>query len=674
MQDIKLQFLQVVLCFLLCDSPDLLKVNSLEDSLAPLPGVVTLRMALQNAQSGDVIRFDETLDGRTIELSIVGEEHSILRAEVMEFTNNTSHLIGFFDRDYGASALYAQKDITLDASALQNGITLQWTGGKAIPARVLAVYGDLTLINVNITGGTNTSRDISEANSGQPWTLSRGCGVAVWGKATLINSKIYNNHCTGDFGESRDRGAFGGGVYANLVDIDSSIISGNSVIGAGAAGGGIYSVGGPGLVNAVSRIQRSSVTGNSVKGIFTYGGGVYSDGGSIGSRNLLEIVNSTIARNTAVPVPLPQYLGFLFNIGYWRGGGVYMSNGYLRILSSTIVENEVHGYPRTDDLGKPNLAGGVAATIGNAHAAEEMVIGQSIITGNTVTQLGENTSLPATYDHDIFSGSLIHFKSYGYNLIGAIDFSQILVPVGERNWWSLSRKHYPMPGDKDGVLLQEVINLDSTIVTSAEILSVGVQPQTSTVLYYHPKGSALDRIPPAYTFSHNYNDYGLIENGKDDFLEILLERIEFQYQATGFAASFTADFENYLATVDTDLDAEGLQPFTSDTGNPILTLDDTAWFGPAVSWPSEPENFAFIEFYHRLDNALHNLAVPVSGQHLLGEVEWNQLFPAGTLHENPDITIYHRKEIINGALQLTDQRYEPRPKELFGDSGAIEAP
>ena len=97
--------------------------------------------------------------------------------------------------------------------------------------------------------------------------------------------------------------------------------------------------------------------------------------------------------------------------GYWRGGGVYMSNGYLRIKASTIVENETYGVPRTDSLDRPNLAGGVAATIGNAHAVEDLMIGHSIVAGNTVHEVGGDT-----YDQDVFTGSLFYFISLGYNL------------------------------------------------------------------------------------------------------------------------------------------------------------------------------------------------------------------------------------------------------------------
>lgn len=124
-------------------------VNSLEDIAFPALGTVTLRSALANAEEGQTILFDESLDGGTIALSIVGDAHSILKGEVMgmreEPSGPVSYLVGYFDRDYGQSALYARKNVEIDASALSQGITLSWTGGDDNPARVLAVYGDLTM-------------------------------------------------------------------------------------------------------------------------------------------------------------------------------------------------------------------------------------------------------------------------------------------------------------------------------------------------------------------------------------------------------------------------------------------------------------------------------------------------------------------------------------------------
>ncbi|MGE0622058.1 MAG: hypothetical protein AB7I04_00550 [Pseudomonadales bacterium] len=651
-----------------------LVVDTLLDDGAAPAGSLTLRQAIGQAASGQPIRFDPSLDGGMIELTTVAEEHTVLKGEVMgirdEPSGPVSYLVGYLDRDYGRSALYARKDLVIDASALPSGITIAWMGGAADPARVLAVYGDLTLRKVSVTGGVNIAEDISTADpDDQPWTLARGGGIAVWGLARLIDCEIFDNHVQGDFDPSRDRGAFGGGVYANIVDIQRCVVSGNSVLGGGAAGGGVFSVGGADSSRTVSSISLSAVTGNRISGLFTYGGGVYSDGGGIGNRKTLEIRSSTIARNLVEPAPgLPP---FVLATGYWRGGGVYMSNGYLLLKAVTIVENEVHGVARTDSLGKPNLAGGVAATIGNAHAIEDMRIGHSLIAGNTVHEIGGTS-----YNQDVFTGSTFYFQSLGYNRFGVLDFSQMLVPVGEPGWASLSRRHYPQVGDEDGVGLDDLVNRASGLTRSARIQSAGVDAPESAVLSYEPWGLALDQVPTArYGVSEVLGDYSVSSGGIDSFLSILLDRIESTYGLPGFAATFTSAFESFLTSVDTDENTAGNQPYRSPAGDPILTLADTRWFGPAETWPREVANWPYIEFWHRLDQALTAEGIAGMGPALLNDDAWSSLFSSGVLVENPDIRMsIQRQTAFQVSLEPTDQLGVDRPASGRGDVGALELP
>ena len=165
--------------------PSEVMVNSLLDDASPPAGTVTLRSALAAAASGQAITFDQSLNGATIDLLIVGEEHTALIGEVMGFddVNNISYLVGYFVRDYGRSALFAEKDVVIDASNLPDGITLNWDG--ADPARVMAVSGNLTLTNVAITGGNSVfdlAADVGQhPDDNQTSTLARGAGIAVWG-------------------------------------------------------------------------------------------------------------------------------------------------------------------------------------------------------------------------------------------------------------------------------------------------------------------------------------------------------------------------------------------------------------------------------------------------------------------------------------------------------------
>ena len=87
--------------------PAAIVVNSLLDSAAPPTGTVTLRSALATAASGQAIEFDGTLNGGTIALSIVADEHTRLKGEVMgirdEPSGPVSYLVGWFDRDEAAA-------------------------------------------------------------------------------------------------------------------------------------------------------------------------------------------------------------------------------------------------------------------------------------------------------------------------------------------------------------------------------------------------------------------------------------------------------------------------------------------------------------------------------------------------------------------------------------------
>jgi len=662
-----------------------LVVNSLGDDASPAAGITTLRTALASAASGQRITFDPALDGGTIDLRLVGEEHTALTGEVMGFdeANNISYLVGYFVRDYGRSALYADKNVVIDASTLPNGITINWAGTDA--ARVLAVAGNLTLTNVAISGGNSVFAEAADVgqhpDDGQTSTLARGAGLAVWGIATLRDCAIYGNHAIGDDADtSRDGGAYGGGVYADTVVIDNCIVSGNSVYGGGAAGGGVFSVGGRDTGANVSSISQSAITENRISGLFAYGGGVYSDGGGIGSSTRIHIENSTIARNLVEPLALPPFLFDLLDLGYWRGGGLYMSNGYMQVQSSTIVENQVFGKPRTTELDKPNLAGGIAATIGNAHAVEDMLIGQSIVVGNTVHEIDGidpgGYTIGRIYPQDVFTGSVFEFRSLGYNRFGAIDFSQTLVPIGEPGWASISRKHYPQVNDLDGVAAGDVLG---KATLSGFIDASGVQADPFAVLHYEPAGQALDQLPAgSYDVREVLGelDGAQWEGTNPRFLPLVLERIQAVYGQPDFEGEFRAYFEAYLSDIDPD--TAGAQQYVNCNSVRIDTLEQAYWCGPAQTWPQHAYNHAYIEFWHHLDRALANELAAVNvdrlpdlGSARLHDSAWSSLFGLG--HSDfGDISVHLFENTLGVDPPAIDQLRNPRPRDLLGDIGAIE--
>ncbi|GAB4227431.1 MAG: hypothetical protein OHK0028_00080 [Deltaproteobacteria bacterium] len=612
-------------------APAVITVDSLVDADPPPSGSMTLRAAIRELRPGGTITFDPSLDNGTVSLSIVGSDNTVLKGETYD---NTMKFTGYAERNYGKSALFARKDLVIDASALPDGITLKWAGGDANPARVLAVYGDLTMRNVTVTSGISAAEPIGGA---QKFTLARGGGLAVWGTATLDRCTVGGNRCAGDtdFPPPRDRGAFGGGIYANAVVLTNCVVSGNSVTGYGAAGGGIYSVGGADGPGIDSSLSGCAVTGNRITGQYAYGGGVFTLGGGPDFLKSMTITNCTIARNVVEDHPgiaqsnLYQY--------YYRGGGVYLGGGTLTVDGCTIAENEVTGVPWMF-RGKPNMGGGgIAATIGDAHVVESITIRQSIVAGNTLNGSAE----------DLFTGSLLHFYSHGYNLLGRIDFRQILVPIPK--WWSLSRKHWPKTGDLDNVAASDVLDLPNA-ARHAWVRSAGTDNGEAAILWYPPKGIARDRIPAGGYMVDNIvlAQYQVASGSKDDFLPRLLDRLSTgEYGAilgSGFGAAYRAAFEAAYG----------------------VPLDNVAWYETPSGWPSDPANVPWINFWRGLDNAIGGSLGTVQ----LGDAFWGS-FPNGPLGDN----VTMRVSITRAGPFLpavTDQIGNPRRGGSTSDVGAIE--
>jgi hypothetical protein len=315
---------------------------------------------------------------------------------------------------------------------------------------------------------------------------------------------------------------------------------------------------------------------------------------------------------------------------YYRGGGFYMSNGYLWMDGCTIAENVVNGIAATFN-NKPNMGGGgVAATIGDAHVVEDMQIQQSIIAGNTVD--GE--------PGDLFTGSLIDFYSWGYNLIGDLNFDYILVPVP---WWPtpgyMSRKHYPKEGDQDGVDVADVLDVGNPVVHPT-IVSAGVAMGDSTVLWYPPAGDALNAIPASgYMVSYvraSFDSSSPYSEGAG-FLNEVLDEIDIRYG------------RDYSSAFDT------------------TTLNAVTFYGPAYTWPSNGDNDEWITFWRDLDAAIADSPGDL-GTEKLADSFWGLPFDGGDGPPNRPIYTSFVSPID------TDQVGTSRPTGGTGDIGAIEVP
>jgi len=614
--------------------PPTIVVDSLADVEPPPNGTITLRAAIHGIDSGGRIVFDNSLNGGTIELGIVDTDNTVLKGEIYD---NTMKFLGYGERNYGKSALYARKHVTIDASLLPDGITIRWAGGDSNRARVLAVYGDLTMKNVTVSSGYSSAEAIP---GGQLFTLARGGGLAVWGTAKLSRCTVSGNRCAGDNASSRDRGTYGGGIYANGLELDECVVSGNSVIGYGAAGGGIYSVGGADKADGVGNdasLTRCTVSGNRVTAQHAYGGGIFTLSGGPNNLATMYLSNCTVARNLVEDNPsLPESGQY-----YYRGGGVYMGGGSLTVVGCTIAENGVAGNPAIFG-GKPNMGGGgIAATIGNAHVLEDMQVRHSIIAGNTVSVIGGSTA-----GDDLFTGSLLHFYSHGYNRVGRIDFRQILVPIPP--WWSLSRKHWPKAGDMDNVAVSDVLDLPNV---ARHISSVGTDNGQPAVLWYPPKGNAVDQLPAAGYMVDNIvmAEYEVAPGTKDDFLLHVLDKLSTGYSGGILGADFGTDYQ---------------AAFEAANGT---TLDNVVWYGTPSGWPSDPRNAPWINFWRGLDNAIAGRL----GAAGLGDEFWGS-YRTGPLTGSVTMRVQSRSYGPVG-LSASDQRGRVRPYGPMGDIGAIEA-
>ena len=175
-----------------------------------------------------------------------------------------------------------------------------------------------------------------------------------------------------------------------------------------------------------------------------------------------------------------------------------------------------------------------------------------------------------------------------------------------------------------------------------------------------------------YPVEYIYADYWIPESVTNNFLEILLSRLEAYYKLPGFAADFTASFEAFLQTVDIDEETPGLQSYTDPLGNSILTLADTQWFGLLETWPKQLENYPYIEFWHQLDLALMAENISGMGVELLGDQAWTTLFNMGPLDENGDIVMSIYSSTIEYTANPVDQVGTKRPTNMLADIGAVE--
>jgi parallel beta-helix repeat protein len=261
-----------------------LVVNTPIDSLAPGPGLLSLREAVDFANGDNtgnsVITFDPGVFNvpteidllpslGTLELSNTSEPETIM-GPAAPLTISGGDAIGVFQIDAGVAATLSSLTIT---------------GGYAYQGAGIADFGTLNLNASVLTGDTATYA---------------GGGLYITGysaAATLTDSTINGNSAE-----------FGGGalsVFGASLTLTDSMVSGNTAV---ARGGGIYSLYGP-----------TTVTGGAISGNSAYFGG-----GAVDRDGTLSMTDCTVSGNTAADL----------------AGGLYLAGYY---ANSSLTECHVSG-------------------------------------------------------------------------------------------------------------------------------------------------------------------------------------------------------------------------------------------------------------------------------------------------------------------------------------------
>jgi predicted outer membrane repeat protein len=384
-------------------SSNILLVTNTKDS-----GIGSLRQAIQEAKSGDIIKFSASLADRTIflnsQLSIpAGKNLTIDGSDARNLVISGNNKTRLF---YLNSTSATPTDLTIKNLTLANGFTSDRGGAISTTHQ-----GDLTVENVvfknnvaNLGGGAIFSAyegnltvkgSRFEGNKATAGNDERGAGaIAFWGpnnltvsdsafigneginggainslngNMTIQNSQFVNNKTTAASYDSGNpnpslRG-YGGAIFADrasardssaggAIEISNSTFENNQ--GKGEGGAAYLYTGGQDRVN----ISRSVFENNQVSALPNGGNGGNGGGVVVMSNEVnrgLTITDSSFANNTAAN----------------QGGGLWMMNAPAQINNVTFSGNRAESFEKSGNGGAMALYGQtdiVNSTIANNYA------------------------------------------------------------------------------------------------------------------------------------------------------------------------------------------------------------------------------------------------------------------------------------------------------------------
>jgi predicted outer membrane repeat protein len=271
---------------------NLITVTNANDS-----GPGSLRQALADAQDGDTINFDPSVNIVTLTTSelVITKSITISASPQMVTVQRSSQT------EFRIFHLMPGQTLTIDDLHIASG-------GGGSGSGVLNDHANLTIFNCSFTNNSSVS----------------GGGVLNdHGNLTVSNCSFTNNSSI--YGGAIYSDGSGTGGNATLTVLNSSVVSNFVQF----AGGGIYNTGAAATVSLMNSIVNNNTAAHSDIGDARgEGGGIYNSGGT------LTITNSTVSNNHA-GVDFPLLAGI--------GGGIYNS-GPLMITDSTVSGNQAYLY------------------------------------------------------------------------------------------------------------------------------------------------------------------------------------------------------------------------------------------------------------------------------------------------------------------------------------------
>jgi len=337
----------------------------------------------------------------------------------------------------GLPLITASNGITING----NGATIQRSTAAGTPAfRIFEVrqYGQLTLDNVTVTGGSPSSGSGGGIYAYGNLTVRNGSSVSYnsspggGGGITAVGTCVLTVDSSGIDHNTSATGQ-GGGIYSLSAGVTISVT--NSSVSANAGGGinayhgmtvtgshvdsntrgqGIYSYG-----TGILAIENSTINNNRNTGPVSLGGGVYNGGAATGN----TIIGSTIGGNAVGSATVTGYGGGIYNVNFKSlevtnslvenntamhgglGGGIY-NYGTLTLSGSTISGNQApylsptsgtgggiyNGRTMTVDRSTVSVNGAYrGAGIYNVNATANLILTNSTIIGNTTAGFSDTS-------------------------------------------------------------------------------------------------------------------------------------------------------------------------------------------------------------------------------------------------------------------------------------------